>query len=95
MIKWHNHKSYNHETIVQRVDFITKNMFGFFPIYPTELHKLSDYAKKNNISLYELLSLRNLIKIQKEIYAYRKNNPNIDYITDELDKFRKSNKNIL
>ena len=72
---WHNNKSYSADTINKRIRFIQKVMVGLLPIYNFELTKLSIYAKKNNLELYEIISLRNIIKTQKEI-----NNSRILYL---------------
>lgn len=66
-IIWLNEKIYSHDTVVNRIKFVEKNMDSLLPLYPKELAKLSIYAKENGLPLYEMICLRNTIRIQKEI----------------------------
>jgi hypothetical protein len=68
---WHNQLAYDTESINKKIKFIKKNLPGLIPLYFNELKKLNAYAHKYNISIHEMIALRNLIKVQKEIYASR------------------------
>ena len=70
-IHWTNNKSYDHNLITDRIKFVEKNMNGLLPLYGREKEKLITYAEKNNIPTEELMSIRNQVKIQKEIKASR------------------------
>jgi hypothetical protein len=71
-IIWHNSKIYDHNTMVKRVNFVKSNMNGLLPLCNNEKVKIISYAKQNNIPLYEMICLRNTIRIQKEIDASKK-----------------------
>ena len=71
-IIWKNEKIYDHATIVERINLIEKHMNGLLPLYGKEKENLILYAKKNNLSAYEIISLRNTIRIQKEINSSKK-----------------------
>ena len=79
-IVWKNYKIYNHKTIVDRIAFVESNMNGLLPLVDKEKEKLLLYTKKNNIPSYEMICLRNTIKIQKEIDRSKKIYLNIDKI---------------
>jgi len=68
-IVWHNKKIYNHDIILERMRFVETNMNGLLPLYGKEKQKLMVYAKINKLPPYEMVCLRNTIKIQKEINA--------------------------
>lgn len=69
---WRNIKIYDHATILNRIRIIRKNMSGLLPVYGKEKIMLKKFAKNNNISINEILSMRNSVKIQLEINASRK-----------------------
>lgn len=69
---WLNSKAYDHATILDRITTIRKNMSGLLPVYGRERLILDKFAKINKVSVYEILSMRNSIKIQLEINASRK-----------------------
>jgi hypothetical protein len=66
------------------IKFVKDNMAGLVPIYRDEMSRLELYAKNRNISLHAILSIRNQIKIQKEIKSSRYINEN--KIIDEFNK---------
>ena len=70
-IVWHNIKKYDPNVITKRLFFIDKNMNGLMPLYGNEKVTLSEYAKTNKISTYEIVSLRNTVLIQKQINRSR------------------------
>jgi hypothetical protein len=71
-IIWINEKIYDHITIVERMKYIEQNMNGLMPLYGKEKENLLKYAKDNDLPFDEIISLRNTIRIQKEI-DYSKN----------------------
>jgi hypothetical protein len=71
-IIWPNYKIYDHATIVERMIFVKKNMNGLLPIYGKEKEKLQIYANEHHLPPYEMVCLRNTIRIQKEIDSSKK-----------------------
>lgn len=49
------------------IKFIQTQMYGLLPVYDKELSKLRSYAKQHNLKLGFVLSVRNQLRIQKEI----------------------------
>ena len=82
-IIWQNVKSYDHKTIIQRINFVEKNMNGLLPLYGQECESLKKYSKKHNLPPYEMICLRNTIKIQKEINASK-------YFAQSINKILKN-----
>lgn len=72
MLIWHNVKKYNLDTISNRIAFIKSNMNGMFPPYGKEMKNIKIYAQKNYIPVYEVMSIRNTIKVQEEIDSSKK-----------------------
>src|ERR1700722_13838115 len=66
-IYWKNYKIYNHDDITNRMAFVEKGMNGLLPLYGKEKDRLVMYANKRGLDSYEMISLRNTIRIQKEI----------------------------
>ena len=83
-ILWHNIKVSDHKTIVRIMNFIEKNLYGLLPVYHDEFDILKKYALKYKLSIDEILSLRNMIKIQKEINHSRISYKYIDKIKSEF-----------
>ena len=70
-IIWPDQTGYKPNVINKRMDFVETNMDGLLPISSKEVSTLSRYAKKNNLKLYELISLRHIIRTQKEIDCHK------------------------
>lgn len=68
-IFWYNKKIYDPEIISTRMKFVENNMNGLLPVSGKEKEKLENYAREHDLPNYEILCLRNIIKIQKEINA--------------------------
>lgn len=83
---WINKKNYPHDLLLERIQFVKKNMNGLFPIYGQELKNIKKYASDNNIPLFEILSMRNSIKIQFEIFGSRNTQLNIDSFKSKFKK---------
>ena len=64
---WKTRKVYNRKIISQRIDFIQSNMIGLLPLCCSEKNKIEKYSEKHHIPVQEMVSLRTLIKTQKEI----------------------------
>lgn len=77
---WNNNRVYEPITIKERIQYVEKNMNGLLPLYGKEKIKLIDYGKKNNLLPYDIMSLRNIIKIQKEINSSKSFNANVNKI---------------
>lgn len=71
-IIWENTKIYDHQTIVKRIEFIKSNMYGLLPLCNNKNNYLVNYANKNNIPPYEMISLQNTMRIQREIICSKK-----------------------
>lgn len=69
IIIWTNKNSYDHKIIVSAMKFISDNMDGLTPLYDSELTVLKKYASEHKLPVEMIVSLRNLVKIQKEIKA--------------------------
>ena len=69
VIVWNNQQIYAHGEIIKKIKFVVKNMRGVFPLYGKERQILKEYATQHGISKYVMFSLRNIVKIQKEINA--------------------------
>lgn len=67
MIQWKNKKVYSKNDIQYKLNIINKHMNGLLPLYGKEKEYLEELSEKLNVSRYEIFSLRNLLKIQKEI----------------------------
>lgn len=67
VIIWYNYKIYSPGIIHERMRFVEKNMNSLLPLYGKEKDKLYEYSKEHNLPYYEMVSLRNIIRIQKEI----------------------------
>ncbi|XWV24738.1 hypothetical protein QJ856_gp1045 [Tupanvirus deep ocean] len=88
-IIWTNNKVYDHQTIVDRMEFVKKGMNGLLPLYGKEKERLITYAQENNLEPYEMFSLRNTIRIQNEIDSSKRFVQNIDRIKNKfLDLLR-------
>ena len=85
-IIWKNKKIYDHTTIIDRMKFIENRMNGLLPLYGKEKENLLSYAKKNNLSAYEIISLRNTIRIQKEINSSKKFMQSLNMIKNKFKK---------
>ena len=83
-LNWHNSKIYDPATISARMKFVEKHMNGLLPLYGKEKEILIDYAKTHNLPVYEMICLRNTIKIQKEIDASRFFKMNMDKIKQKF-----------
>ncbi|XWV25981.1 hypothetical protein QJ857_gp1099 [Tupanvirus soda lake] len=83
-ITWTNYKIYNHDTIVDRMNYVEKGMNGLLPLYDREKERLIVYAQENNLEPYEMFSLRNTIRIQKEIESSKRFTQNIDRIKNKF-----------
>ncbi len=71
-IIWANNKIYDHQTLLNRMKFIESKMHGLMPLCDKEKQELIAYAHRLEIPSYEVISLRNTIRIQKEIMQSRK-----------------------
>lgn len=78
---WNNIKAYDPKVVIDRILFVKKNMNGLLPLYGKEKKALAEYATKHNLPPYELYSLRNILKIQKEITASK-------YFMTSIDKIK-------
>lgn len=65
---WNNKLILNAGQIKHHIIYIKKNIPGLLPLYLTEYDHLKSYSKQHNIPTTTLVSMRNLIKIQEEIY---------------------------
>ena len=65
---WHNNLTFNSNQIKKHIQFVKQNLHGLLPLYPLEYQHLQSYAKRTDIPITTLASIRNLIKIQEEIY---------------------------
>lgn len=83
-IIWTNYKIYDHQTIVKHMKFIKSNMRGLMPLCGKEKDELNNYANENNILSYEAVSLRNTIRIQKEIDSSKKIYSCVDQIKNRF-----------
>lgn len=71
-IHWTNRKIYDHVKIDAIMKYVEGNMNGLLPLYGNEKKRLMKYASDNNIPDHEIISIRNTIKIQKEINNSKK-----------------------
>lgn len=65
---WHNNIIFNSYQIKPHIVFIKRNLCGLLPLYPEEYRILKSYAISNNFPIKTLVSARNTIKTQEEIY---------------------------
>lgn len=70
-IIWHNIKVYDLDIVSERIKFVEENMNKLLPIYDKEKEILRNYAETHGLPIYEMICLRNTIRIQKEINASR------------------------
>ena len=54
-------------SLIARTKFVESNMRGLLPVYKDEYAILESYATEHHIKVGQLLSIRNQLKIQKEI----------------------------
>jgi len=83
-IIWTNNKGYDPTVIKNRISIVDKNLNGLLPLYGSEKEVLIKYAEKNNLLPYEMFSLRQAIKVQREIDASKKINSRIYLIKKEF-----------
>jgi hypothetical protein len=86
VIQWYNQKVYSPETINKRIAFVSRNMNYPFPLYGREEEKLEKYANNNNISMSELKSMRNILKIQRDICSGHRLKTNLTLIQNNFRK---------
>ena len=66
-IIWPNNQSIDPDILADRIKFVEKNMWGLLPVYNPEYSALKTYVKVHDIKMGQLLSIRNQLKIKKEI----------------------------
>lgn len=66
-IIWPSNIPINKCKLDQMTKFVESHMHGLLPVYRPEYAILNSYAKENNIEVGQLLSIRNQLKIQREI----------------------------
>ena len=84
VIYWPANIPINKLDLESDIKFVKGNMNGLVPVYRDEMLRMKTYADNRNISLHSVLSIRNQIKIQKEIKSGRYVNEN-----KIIDKFNK------
>lgn len=82
-IVWSNKYIYEKVQIKNIIDFIYKNINGFEPLKNKELTILRKYAKKNNLNINQIISLRNIVATQKSIDYKNTSSKYIKQILDE------------
>ena len=70
-IIWVNCKIYGKDEMIRMVEFVSKNMKGLMPLSGEERSMLVEYAEKNGYMVGQMISVRNQIKIQREIFRSR------------------------
>jgi hypothetical protein len=65
---WHNNIIFNSHQMKPHIIFIKRNLCGLLPLYPEEYQILKSYAMSNKFPIKTLVSMRNTIKTQEEIY---------------------------
>lgn len=93
-IIWTNIKIYSKKEIDQIIKSITSMMCGLIPIYFNELIKLKKFATESKYDLDFVLSMRNLSKIQIEIYKGRSYYKAEEYVKQKFIKYIKKKSNI-
>lgn len=86
-------KVYDHATILKRVVFINKHMKGLLPIGESEKKILERYAEEHELPVYEMLSMRNALKVQQEINSSKKFHFCVDKIKNKFINLTKEQKN--
>lgn len=74
------------------IRFIARNMNGTMPLYGTEKKHIYEYAQRKEIPVSRLLSIRNTIKIQKEIIQSKLTHENEKMILEKFDDLVTSKK---
>lgn len=75
-IYWINKKEYNHKYIKKIIMTIKNKMINLLPISNSEYNKMLNISQYTKIGIEDILSIRNLLKIQLEIYSSQKINSN-------------------
>lgn len=83
-IIWHNKTIYDHDELLKIMHYIEKNMYGLLPLSSNEKNILEHYANKHHFSTDAIVSLRLMIRIQKEIISSRTFELNIDKIQNKF-----------
>lgn len=83
-IIWTNKNIIPHGKMVDYMNFINDHICGSLPLYGKEKKILFDYAIKNYVSAFLIFSLRDTIKIQKEINCCKFRDRKIDIIKNKF-----------